>query len=108
MVGIDVERLVAAVIESGMGEVQICTLAGVGHQTLAKMLNGQMVRFPSVGRICKTLSITPAEIIKEIKSDEAVQTEGKSILASPTGKSAHKPPHDTKGLRDGTARRVPS
>ncbi|MGH7794105.1 MAG: helix-turn-helix domain-containing protein [Candidatus Binatia bacterium] len=75
-IGINAQRLAAAVIESGMGEVEICTRAGVAHQTFAKMLRGKMVRFPSVGRICKVLSVNPAEIVKEVCADEAIQAEG--------------------------------
>src|SRR5690242_20667946 len=108
MIGIDAQRLTAAVIESGMGEVQICARAGVAHQTFAKMLKGQMVRFPSVGRICNTLNLRPAEIIREVQENENLQAEGQSVLASPAGEPAHKPAHDSQGLRDGTARRVPS
>ena len=66
MIGIDAQRLAAAVIESGMGEVQICARAGVAHQTFAKMLKGQMVRFPSIGRICNILNLRPAEILREV------------------------------------------
>jgi len=72
VIGIDAARLAAAAIESGMGEVQICLQARVAHQTFRKMLKGQMVRFPSVGRVCKVLAVSPAEIIKEI-CDEVIQ-----------------------------------
>ena len=40
MIGIDAARLIAAVVESGMGEVELCVTAGVGHQTFAKMARG--------------------------------------------------------------------
>jgi DNA-binding Xre family transcriptional regulator len=75
VIGINAQRLTATVIESGMGEVEISARAGVAHQTFAKMLKGQMVRFPSVGRVCKVLAITPAEIVKEIP-DENLQAQG--------------------------------
>lgn len=72
MIGIDARRLTAAVIDSGMGEVEICARAGVAHQTFSKMLKGKMVRFPSVGRICKVLAVSPTEIVREVP-DETVQ-----------------------------------
>ena len=65
MVKIDAARLIAAVIQSGMGEVELCVKAGVGHQTFAKMARGEMVRYPSVGKICTVLNLAPAEIIRE-------------------------------------------
>ena len=66
MIGIDAAKLAAAVINSGMGEGEICARAGIAHQTFSKMLMGKMVRFPSVGRVCKILDLQPAEIIKEL------------------------------------------
>ena len=106
-IGIDVQRLAAAVIESGMGEVEICRHAGVAHQTFAKMLKGQMVRFPCVGRICKTLSITPAEIIREIQPNETLQAQRQSVLVSEAGRPSDKPKDNPQGSRIAIIGRVP-
>ena len=67
MIAIDAIRLAAALIDAGLGQVEICTKAGVGHQTLAKMLKGEgeMVRISSVSRICKVLDVPAAQIIRE-------------------------------------------
>src|SRR5262245_8983051 len=70
MISINPQRLAAAVIESGLGEVEICVQARVAHQTFRKMLEGQMVRFPSVGRVCKVLAVRPAEILREVASED--------------------------------------
>ena len=65
MIVIDAIRLAAALIDAGLGQVEICTKAGIGHQTLAKMLKGEMVRISSVSRICKVLDVPATQIIRE-------------------------------------------
>lgn len=75
-IGIDRQKLTAALIDSGMAETELCARAGVAHQTFAKMLKGQMVRYPSVSRICKTLGVSPAEILREVESDETLPAQG--------------------------------
>ena len=65
MIAIDSVKLAAAVIDAGLGQVEVCTKAGVGHQTLAKMLKGDMVRLSSISRICKILGVPASEVIKE-------------------------------------------
>jgi DNA-binding Xre family transcriptional regulator len=75
MIVIDSVRLAAALIDAGLGQVEICIKAGVGHQTLAKMLKGEMVRVSSVSRICKVLDVPAAQIIREV-ADENIQTQG--------------------------------
>src|SRR5215470_15731577 len=102
-IGIDVQRLAAAVIESGMGEVQICARAGVAHQTFAKMLKGQMVRFPSIGRICNILNLRPAEILREVPQHENLQAQGQSVLASSAWESANQPAHESQSAGNGIA-----
>jgi DNA-binding Xre family transcriptional regulator len=106
VIKIDGARLIAAVIESGMGEVQLCATAGVGHQTFAKMARGQMVRFPSIAKVCKVLNLAPAEIIKEI-SDEALQTQGQPELVSETGGHADEPKDNAQSPRLAVVGRVP-
>src|SRR5262245_61437765 len=105
MIGIDAQKLVAAVIDSGLGEVDICLKAGVGHQTLRKMLGGQMVRFPSIGRICKVLSLNPVEILREVHG-EALQAKAESVLVPSQGRSADKPQGEAQRRRATTLRRV--
>jgi DNA-binding Xre family transcriptional regulator len=75
-IGIDRQKLTAALIDSGLAETELCARAGVAHQTVRKMLKGQMVRFPSVSRICKTLGVNPAEILKEVEGDETIPAQG--------------------------------
>jgi DNA-binding Xre family transcriptional regulator len=75
MIVIDSVRLAAALIDAGLGQFEICIKAGVGHQTLAKMLKGEMVRVSSVSRICKVLDVPAAQIIREV-ADENIQTQG--------------------------------
>src|SRR2546427_11411384 len=104
---INAHRLAVAVTESGMTEVEICSRAGVAHQTFAKMLKGQMVRFPCIGRICKVLEVCPAEIIREV-ADEALQARGESVLVPEAGRDAHQPKNDSQGPRVTALRRVPS
>ena len=65
MLSINGARLTTAVLESNMTGKEICARAGVPHQTLKKMLDGQIVRFPAVARICKELGITASEILTE-------------------------------------------
>src|SRR5262245_52101122 len=105
MIAINAQRLVAAVIESGRTEVDICAAAQVAHQTFRKMLKGKMVRFPTVGRICTALDLKPAEIIREV-SDEAVQAQGQPLLVHPERKRSQKPKHNEKGIRAATVGRV--
>jgi DNA-binding Xre family transcriptional regulator len=64
MIVINSVTLAAAIIDAGLGQVEICTKAGVGHQTLAKMLKGEMVRISSVSRICKVLDVPAAQILE--------------------------------------------
>ena len=75
MIVIDSVRLAAALIDAGLGQVEICIKAGVGHQTLAKMLKGEMVRVSSVSRICKALDVPAVQIIREVAS-ENLQAQG--------------------------------
>ncbi len=75
MIGINSARLAAALIDTGLGQVEVCTRAGVGHQTFAKMLKGKMVRVSSVSRICKVLDLPATQIIREV-ADENIQTQG--------------------------------
>ena len=70
MLSINGARLARAITESNMTEKSICAYAGVGHKTLQKMLAGQMVRFPAVGKICKELGISASEIIVEATKGE--------------------------------------
>ena len=65
MIVINSVTLAAAIIDAGLGQVEICTKAGVGHQTLAKMLKGEMVRISFVSRIGKVLDVPAAQIIRE-------------------------------------------
>ena len=81
MIVINAARLVQALIESGMGEVELCIKAGVAHQTLAKIKKGKMVRFDAIGRICRALDLPPAEIIKEV-TDETLPEERSKELVS--------------------------
>jgi DNA-binding Xre family transcriptional regulator len=104
---INAQRLATAVIESQMGEVEICVKAGVAHQTFAKMLRGQMVRFPSIGRICKVLAVSPAEIIREVP-DETLQAQGESLLLHPERGSTDNPKDKTQRLRFAAPGRVSS
>src|SRR5262249_16157074 len=106
MLVINAQRLATAVIDSQMGEVQICAKAGVAHQTFAKMLKGQMVRFPSIGRICKILDVSPAEIIREVP-DETLQAQEQPLLVSPPRGNAHKPQDNPQGRSIATVRRIP-
>jgi DNA-binding Xre family transcriptional regulator len=106
MIGIDAQRLAAAIIESGMGEVEICARAGVAHQTFSKMLKGQMVRFPSVGRICKILELKPVEIIREV-ADETLQAKGEPELVPSPRRPADKPKNHPQGARLATLGRAP-
>jgi len=69
MLIINSARLVAALIDAGLGQVEVCTKAGVGHQTFAKMMKGKMVRVSSVSRICKILDVPAAQIIKEVTNE---------------------------------------
>lgn len=75
MIVIDSVRLAAALIDAGLGQVEICIKAGVGHQTLAKMLKGEMVRVSSVSRICKALDVPAVQIIREV-ANENIQAQG--------------------------------
>ena len=75
MIVINAARLIAAVVESGMGAVELCARAGVAHQTFAKMAKGQMVRYTAISKLCRVLDLPPAEIIKEV-ADETLQTQG--------------------------------
>lgn len=75
MIVINSARLAAALIDAGLGQVEVCTKAGVGHQTFAKMLKGKMVRVSSVSRICKVLDLPATQIIREV-ADENIQTQG--------------------------------
>lgn len=102
---INAQRLATAVIDSQMGEVEICVKAGVAHQTFAKMLKGQIVRFPSIGRICKVLNVAPAEIIREVP-DETLQAQGQSVLVPPSGGNAHKLKDDPQGPSLAAVRRT--
>lgn len=65
MLRINAARLIAAIIESGRTERDICAEVGVGQQTLKKMKAGSMVRLPSIRRICETLNLTPADVIED-------------------------------------------
>ena len=106
MIVINAERLVAAVIESGMGEVELCVKAGVGHQTFAKMMRGRMVRFSSVGRVCKVLDVSPAEIIREVP-DETVPTQRQQELVPETGKQASQSEDHPQAVRLAVVGRTP-
>ena len=66
MLVINSARLAAALIDAGLGQVEVCTRAGVGHQTFAKMMQGKMVRISSLSRICKILGVPAEQIIKEV------------------------------------------
>src|SRR5215831_19114188 len=83
MIVINAARLVQSLIESGMGEAELCIKAGVAHQTFAKMKKGIMVRFDAVGRICRALYLSAAAIIKEV-SDETLQEKRSQDLVSKT------------------------
>jgi DNA-binding Xre family transcriptional regulator len=107
MLIINSARLAAALIEAGLGEVELCVKAGVGHQTFAKMMKGKMVRFPSVSRICKALDLSPAEIVKEIPN-ETNQTQGQQELVSETRRHADKSQNDSQAVRLAVAGRIPS
>jgi DNA-binding Xre family transcriptional regulator len=107
MIGIDAVRLIAAVVESGMGEVQLCVTAGVGHQTFAKMVRGQMVRYPSIAEICKVLDLKPAEIIREIPN-ETLQAAGHSELVFQGRREPGKPEDNAQSVRLAAAGRAPS
>jgi DNA-binding Xre family transcriptional regulator len=74
MIIINAARLIQSLIESGMSEVELCSKAGVAHQTLAKMKRGMMVRFDAVRRICRALDLPASEIIKEVV-DETLQAQ---------------------------------
>ena len=107
MIVIDAARLVQSVIESGMGEAELCVKAGVAHQTFAKMKKGIMVRFDAVGRICRALDLPAAEIIKEV-TDETNQAQGQQELVSKTGRHADKSQNDSQAVRLAVAGRIPS
>jgi DNA-binding Xre family transcriptional regulator len=92
MLIINSARLVAALIEAGFGEAELCVKAGVAHQTFAKMKRGTMVRFDAVGRICRALDLPAAEIIKEV-TDETLQEKRPQKLVSEGQGQAHQPRH---------------
>src|SRR5215813_15353504 len=106
MLIINSARLAAALIEAGFGEAELCAKAGVAHQTFAKMKKGIMVRFDAVGRICRALDLSAAEIIKEV-SDETLQEKRSQELVSKGQGKAHEPRHEAQGFRRTAVRRIP-
>jgi DNA-binding Xre family transcriptional regulator len=106
MITINAKRLAIMVIESGMGQVELCLKAEVGHQTLAKMLRGKMVRFAAVARICRILEIPPAEIIKEVP-DEIIPAQKQQELVSSAGQHTDKSEDSAQGPRLAVVGRIP-
>ncbi len=70
MIVVDGAKLVAAAVESGYCESEMCIRAGVAHQTWAKIKKNQMVQYPALLRICKFLGVKPADVIKEAREDQ--------------------------------------
>jgi DNA-binding Xre family transcriptional regulator len=85
-------RLATALIEAGLGEVELCSKAGVAHQTLAKMKRGTMVRFDAVRRICLALDLPAAEIIKEVVDETLQEKRSQELVFKGQGQS-HQPGH---------------
>src|SRR5262245_5505906 len=106
-IGIDAQKLVAAVIDSGLGEVEICSRAGVAHQTFSKMLKGKMVRFPSVGKVCQVLNVKPSEVIRDV-SDEAIPAQRQLLWVHPDRERSRKAKHNAPGILAATVGRVSS
>jgi len=55
--------IVTRMLEKGYGVRETCQRSGLSSATLRKLMNGQMTRMDSVGRLMKTLDLSANELV---------------------------------------------